>query len=171
MSQTVDKNTQVLTPQPNSRHCFVCGLESPVGLKLRFTDNGVDEVQAIYTVSNRYQGYPGVVHGGIVAAMLDEAAGRTTMIGHPNRFAMTGKMTIRYRKPIPTETELTLTGRLLKDRGRTAQAHSEIRLPDGTVAAEAELMLIELPVDYADADLEELGWRVYPEEEFPSTSE
>ncbi len=151
--------------QPNSRHCFVCGVESPVGLRLCFADNGVDEVRATYTVRSEYQGYPGVVHGGIVAAMLDEVGGRTVMIGNPNRFFMTAKMEIHYRRPVPTETPLTLIGRPVRDRGRLVQAHSEIRLPDGTVAAEADLMLVEIPPEYVpDADLETLGWKVYPDE-------
>ena len=152
--------------QPNSRHCFVCGLESPVGLRLRFTDNGVDEVRAVYTVHSQFQGYPGMVHGGIIAAMLDETGGRTVMINDPNRFFMTAKMEIRYRQPVPTNTELTLVGHLSRDRGRLVQAHAEIRLPDGAVAAEADLTLAELPPEYVpDADLEALGWKVYPAEE------
>lgn len=165
---TTQKNARVdetFKRQPNSKHCFVCGLESPVGLKMRFEDNGVDEVRAVYTIGDRHQGYPGVAHGGVVAAMLDEAAGRTAMITDPNRFMMTGKMAIRYRKPVPTETELTLIGTLLKDRGRTAQTHSEIRLPDGSVAAEAEVMIVAIPPEYVpDADLDALGWRVYPDD-------
>ena len=165
MIKPTDDQIRTFTLQPNSKHCFVCGLESPVGLKLRFTDNGLDEVRAVYTVGSQYQGYPGVVHGGIIAAMLDEAAGRTTMIGDHNRFTITGKMTIKYRKPVPTETKLTLVGRLIKDRGRMAQAHSEIRLPDGEVAAEAELTLIEMSVDYSDEGLEALGWKIYPEDD------
>lgn len=150
--------------QPNSRHCFVCGLESEVGLKLRFDDNGADEVRASYTVAQEYQGYPGVVHGGVVAAMLDEIGGRTTMAGNPDRFMVTAKMEIRYRKPVPTDIPLTLIGRLLKDQGRLAVAHSEVRLPDGTVAAEAEITLAQIPQEYVpDASLEDLGWRVYPD--------
>jgi uncharacterized protein (TIGR00369 family) len=154
-------------PQPNSKHCFVCGLESPVGLKLRFTDNGVDEVRVVHRVPEKYQGYPGVVHGGIVAAMLDETAGRTSMIGDSNRFMMTGRMEIKYRQPVPTETELILVGHMVKDRGRVAQAHSEIRLPDGSVAAEADLTLVSFPDEaLAEADLDALGWRVYPDDSF-----
>nr|MBN1229255.1 PaaI family thioesterase [Anaerolineae bacterium] len=94
--------SDTFTPQPNSKYCFVCGLESPVGLKLRFTDNGVDAVRAIHMVPDKFQGYPGVVHGGVVAAMLDETGGRAVMIGNPNRFFMTAKMEIRYRQPVPT---------------------------------------------------------------------
>jgi acyl-coenzyme A thioesterase PaaI-like protein len=162
--QQLEQDMTSLTRQPNSKHCFVCGLDSKVGLKLRFDDNGMDEVQALYTAGEEYQGYPGVVHGGIVAAMLDELGGRTTMAGDPDRFMMTAKIEIRYRKPVPTETQLTLVGRLLKDQGRLAIAHSEIRLPDGTVAAEAEVTLAQIPKEYVpNADLDTLGWRVYPD--------
>jgi acyl-coenzyme A thioesterase PaaI-like protein len=160
-----------LNPQPNSRHCFVCGLESPVGLKLRFMDDGAGEVRAVYTVPEVYQGYPGVVHGGVVAAMLDEAAGRALMIGDTNRFMFTGKMEIRYRQPTPVGVELTLTGRLLRDRGGSARAHSTLHLPDGSLTAEAEVTLIALPPDtMPDADLAELGWRVYPPDETAAAS-
>ncbi len=140
-------------------------MESPVGLKLRFMDDGVGEVRAVYTVSERYQGYPGVVHGGIVAAMLDEAAGRAAMIGDRNRFMFTGRMAVRYRRPVPVETELLVIGRIVKDRRRVAEAHSELRLPDGTVAAEADVTLVEVPAEFLpDANLEALGWKVYPDE-------
>jgi len=154
--------------QPNSKHCFVCGLESEVGLKLRFDDDGVDQVHALYTVARRYQGYPGVVHGGVIAAMLDETAARTSMINDHDRFMMTGKLDLRYRKPVPVETLLTLVGHLVRDRGRMVEAHSEIRLPDGSLAAEADVTLIAIPPEYVpDADLNALGWKVYPDEPGP----
>lgn len=151
--------------QPNSRHCFVCGLESKVGLRMRFDDNGVDEVRAEYMVCADHQGYPDVAHGGVVAAMLDEAGARTSMIADPNRFMMTGKMEIRYRQPVPTETPLIVCGIMLNDRGRMAQVRSEIRLPDGTVAAEAEIMIVAIPPESVPGtDWESLGWRVYDDE-------
>jgi hypothetical protein len=53
--------------QPTSDYCFVCGRLNPHGLHMTFFDNGVDEVYADYTVAAAYQGYPGLVHGGIVA--------------------------------------------------------------------------------------------------------
>lgn len=158
-----DHEHREFTRQPNSRHCFVCGLESPVGLKARFEDNGADEVRATYVVEEAHQGYPGVAHGGIIAALLDEAAGRTVMIADRNRFMFTGKLEIRYRQPVPIGTPLTLAGRLLKDRGRLVVAHSELRLPDGAVAAEAEVTLLAMPGEMLpdDPDFEALGWRVY----------
>jgi uncharacterized protein (TIGR00369 family) len=155
-----------LIRQPNSKHCFVCGLESEVGLKLRFDDNGVDEVRSQYTVARHFQGYPGVVHGGIIAAMLDETAARVAMIADHNRFMMTAKIELKYRKPVPTETPLLLVGRLVRDYGRKIEAHGEIRLPDDSVAAEAEITLVKLPADtIPEGDLNALGWRVYPDEQ------
>ncbi len=150
--------------QPNSKYCFVCGVDNQVGLSLHFFDNDTGEVRALYTVDSRYNGYPGVVHGGIVAAMLDEAGGRAAMVGNPDRFMMTATLDIRYRKPVPVETPLLLIGRIIRDRGRTAQAHSELRLPDGTVAAEAEMTLVAIPDELSQRGeaLAALGWQVYP---------
>lgn len=150
--------------QPNSRNCFVCGLESPVGLKLTFYDSGPDQAEAAYTVPEEYQGYPGVVHGGIVAAMLDEIIGRAAMSGDPNNFTLTARLALRYRKPVPVAVPLRLLGSIERKKGRLTTGRGELRLPDGTIGAEAQATL----VDFADAPetaerLEQLGWRVYEE--------
>jgi acyl-coenzyme A thioesterase PaaI-like protein len=65
--------------QANARDCFVCGVENPVGLHLKFYQTSPNEVTANLTVPEYYQGYPGILHGGIAAALLDEAAGRALM--------------------------------------------------------------------------------------------
>jgi acyl-coenzyme A thioesterase PaaI-like protein len=151
------------TLQANSRHCFVCGLANPYGLKLRFYQSGPGEVSAEYTVPERYQGYPGVVHGGIVAAMLDEALGRAHMGGDPPRFMYTARLELRYRKNVPVGVPLRLVGRAMKSRGRTATSTGEIYTKDGVLLAEAEGLLIDVPEDVINGvDLEALGWGVYP---------
>lgn len=152
--------------QPNSAACFVCGLDNPVGLRLEFYESGTHEVTATCLLGKAYEGYPGVLHGGIVAAILDEVGGRAVMIGDHTRFTMTAKLDVKYRQPTPTGQALTVVGRLLRRRGRLAWTHAEIRLPDGTVTAEAELTLAEQPDDFrAQGDLEALGWKVYPDGE------
>jgi acyl-coenzyme A thioesterase PaaI-like protein len=148
--------------QPNSRHCFVCGLESAVGLRLAFYDAGPGRAEAAYTVPEKYQGYPGLVHGGITAAMLDEVIGRAAMSGDPNHFTMTARLAMRYRKPIPVAVPLRLLGVVERKKGRLTTGRGELILPDGSLGAEAEATLI----DYAEAPgdagrLEQLGWRVY----------
>jgi uncharacterized protein (TIGR00369 family) len=150
--------------QPNSRLCFICGLENPGGLRLSFYDNADDEVWADFAIGQNHQGFPGVAHGGVVAAILDEVGARVMMTKDGRRMGMTAKLEIRYRQPVPLETPLRAVGRRLKDRGRLVSAHAEIRDPAGQVLAEAELLCAEIDLDrLAMDDLDRLGWRVYPD--------
>ena len=157
----------MLSPQPNSRHCFVCGVANPIGLKLRFVKTAPGEVTADYTAPEHFQGYPGVVHGGIVTAMLDEIAGRAQMVGEPPRFMYTARLEIRFRKNVPVGEPLRLVGRAGKNRSRTAAATSQIFGQDGSLLAEAEALLVDVPAGaLGEADLKALGWKVYSDEEF-----
>lgn len=152
--------------QPNSSNCFVCGLQNPVGLHLRFFETAAGEVCADCEVPEKYQGYPGIVHGGIVAAMLDELAGRSLMGGaEVTRFMVTARLNVRYRKNVPVGEPLRLVGCAGEDRGRTATATSAIYDRQGVLLAEAEALLVNLPEQMIEqADLEALGWKVYPED-------
>ncbi len=153
-----------LIKQPNSAHCFVCGLSNLKGLRLSFYETSATEVIATYTPPADYEGYPGVLHGGIVAALLDEAGGRVVMIGAHTHFMLTARLNVKYRRPTPIGQPLTVYGQLTKRRGRLATALAELRLPDGTVTAEAEMALADLPDGYLpETDLEALGWKVYPD--------
>ena len=161
---TTQEPTANRVKQPNSRQCFVCGLENSYGLQLAFYETAAGEVAAEYAVPERYQGFPGVVHGGLVAAMLDEAAGRAAMTGDEGRFMVTARLEVSYRQPVPVGAPLLLTGALLRRRGRLATANAELILPDGTLAANAEVLLADLPGPRAGSDvLEALGWKVYPD--------
>ena len=159
-----EKNKAVYTPQANSRHCFVCGLDNPFGLQLRFYETAPGEVVVEHTLPAEYQGYPGVAHGGIVAAMLDEAAGRAHMGGDPPRFMYTARLAINYRKPVPVGQPIRLVGRAGKSRNRTAEATSAIYDAGGVLLAEAEALLVDVPPAVLEtSNLEELGWKVYPD--------
>ena len=106
------------------------------------------------------------MHGGIVASMLDEVVGRVFMIDDPDRFMYTARLTTRYRKNVPTETPLRVVGQVVKDRGRTAESKAFLYGPDDELLAEAEALLVTLPEEILEnVDKEELGWRVYPDEE------
>lgn len=149
--------------QPNSRRCFVCGVDNPFGLQLKFYDLAPGEVQAEYTVPERYQGYPGVVHGGIVAAMLDEVTGRAFMgpVDAP-RFMYTARLEVRYRKNVPVGQPLRILGHAGKNRRQTAIATGEIFGPEGDLLAEADVLLVNVPESVIEnTNLDELGWKVY----------
>ena len=140
----------------------MCGLNNPNGLHLRFYDTAPGEVTVEYTVPEHFQGYPGVVHGGIVAAMLDEVAGRTHMGGDPPRFMFTARLDIRYRKNVPVGVPLRIVGRAGKSRHHTATSTAAIYNPDGELLAEAEVLLADVPVEtYSNVNLADLGWKVY----------
>ena len=151
--------------QPGSRNCFVCGRENPVSLKLDFYMDAPGEVRTTVFIPAHFEGYPGVVHGGVLASILDETGGRALM-EDPNHFMVTAQLNVRYRKPAPTETQLIALGWAGQRRGRVAEAHSELRTLEGVVLAEADLVMVDIPDDgMAAADLEAMGWRVYLDEE------
>ena len=152
--------------QANSRHCFVCGLENPVGLQLKIyvTEPGV--VETTYTAPDHFQGYPGVLHGGIVAAILDEISGRAQMGSDPaaSRFMFTARLEVKYRHNVPTGQPLKIVGRAGRSRSKTAEGWAGIYDQAGTLLAEANTLLVNVPPDTLDVpSLEELGWKVYPD--------
>jgi uncharacterized protein (TIGR00369 family) len=150
------------TLQPNSRFCFVCGLENPCGLHIRFHTIAPGEVTAEVTIPERFQGYPGVVHGGVIAAMLDEVAGRSLMGEDPPRFTLTARLDVRYRRKVPVGQPIRLVGRFVKNHGRSAIAIGQIFDLAGNLLAEAEAVLVDIPQEVVQsANLEQLGWRVY----------
>lgn len=153
--------------QPNAQNCFVCGLANPLGLKLRFYQETPGKVFANVIIPDEYQSFPGVVHGGIIAAILDEAAGRSQMYNDPSRdtrFMFTASMQIHYRKNVPTGEPLKLVGIAGKAKQRSAQARGEIYGPEGDLLAEADLVLVDLPDQFYKAHpIDQANWKVYPE--------
>lgn len=131
-------------PQPTSRMCFVCGRQNPVGLHLQFyEDHKHQRIVVPLSIPDTYQGYPGIAHGGILATILDETSGRAIMLGAEDApFWVTAKLELRYRKPTPTETPLTIVGWVVKQRRRSAEVAGEVRLADGTVTVEATAVVV-----------------------------
>jgi acyl-coenzyme A thioesterase PaaI-like protein len=150
--------------QPSAKWCFVCGVENPCGLQIRFFNDGRHKAVAHVILGDTYQSYPGIAHGGILATILDETMGRAILSDEgPERFMFTARMEIRYRRPVPLHTEFTVYGRVDQDRGRTVQASGEIVLADGTVAVDASVTLVNIPAEQIEQmKTEDVGWQVYP---------
>lgn len=156
----------VMKKLPNASHCFACGMENDFSLRLSFYIDDDNRAVSDTTVSESYQGYPGVVHGGVIATMLDEIAARSVMVTDPNRMMFTGKLTLRYRKPVPVGVPLHLVGEMVRDRGRMAECRSWVYGPDGELLAEAEALMLAMPQGELDNTGEDdrLSWRVYPDD-------
>jgi acyl-coenzyme A thioesterase PaaI-like protein len=147
--------------------CFVCGLENPVGLHLRILQTGPGEIETIFTAPEIFQGYPGVLHGGITASILDEMCGRVHMGDDPMqpRFMYTAKLEVKYRRNVPIGVPLRIVGRAAKSKGRLAEGWAGIYdAENGELLAEGRAVLIDVPRESIDpSKLKELGWRVYQE--------
>jgi len=151
--------------QPNSRMCFVCGMENPIGLHLHIYETEPGIVETTYTAPEHFQGYPGVLHGGITAAILDEISGRAHM-GDPSapRFMFTGKLEVRYRRNVPILQPLKIIGKAGQVRSKFVEAWAGIYDENGELLAEANAIHINVPQDQFDiSKLDELGWKVYPD--------
>jgi uncharacterized protein (TIGR00369 family) len=96
--------------------CFGCGPAHPSGLRVRIFKT-TDGVVSPVVVPRVYEGPPGAAHGGIVAAYLDEILGGT-VVHATGKMAVTGELTVRYVRPVPSETPLLGRGRLVTDHGR-----------------------------------------------------
>jgi acyl-coenzyme A thioesterase PaaI-like protein len=147
--------------------CFICGLENPVGLHLHIYETEPGVVESSYTAPEHFQGYPGVLHGGIVGAIIDEMSGRAHMGSDPlaPRFMFTAKLEVKYRKNVPVGKALKVIGKAGKSRGKSAEAWAGIyEAESGELLAEGTVLLINVPEDQFDQSrLGELGWKVYPE--------
>ncbi len=149
--------------QPSSRGCFLCGRDNPVSLKVRWVnDPGGERIRARVTVPETHCSYPGVVHGGVVAALLDETGGRAVMAGGDfERLMVAVKLEVEFRQVTPAGTEVELVGWVVRDHGSKAEVAAEIVLPDGTVSARSKGLLVRPPAQVAERwEGEREHWRV-----------
>lgn len=129
---------KVTGKQHISKNCLVCGVENPFGLKTKFYELENKEIVAYFTPHTYLQSYPGILHGGISATILDETIGRAIMAHYGQKsFGVTIELTLKYKKPVPLDVELKVVGRMTNDKGRIFEGTGELILPSGEVAVTA----------------------------------
>jgi acyl-coenzyme A thioesterase PaaI-like protein len=142
--------------------CFVCGIENPIGLKLKFYTDDEGRCIARFQPIPEYEGYPGHLHGGIISTLLDETMGRVLV--PQGVFALTARLEVKLRKPVPVNQELTVIGELTRNRSRAYEAIGQILLPDGTLLVEGSGLYIRIPDEALRKVKEELQfWAVIPD--------
>ncbi|MDJ0789724.1 MAG: PaaI family thioesterase [Myxococcota bacterium] len=126
--------------------CFGCGQRNEDGLRLRFREIGEGQVEAEYTAPTKYDGAPGIVHGGIQATLLDEVLGlaidRVTDV--PRMDVVTADFKLRYRRPVPSGVPLRIRGRTVATEGRSFFVEGEILDAAGEVLTRAEARWVRL---------------------------
>jgi uncharacterized protein (TIGR00369 family) len=117
------------------RRCFGCGTENPIGLRLRFRRDA-DGARAEFHARPEYQGWDGVLHGGIVLTLLDETLAYAAMFAVGP--TVTAEMTTRFRRPAPLGDEFVLHGQVVDLRHGMVRARATISDSSGKLIAEAE---------------------------------
>ncbi|MGW7622205.1 PaaI family thioesterase [Streptomyces antimycoticus] len=127
--------------------CFGCG-DQPGGLGLIARAGEGVSVAAEFTVRSGHQGAPGLAHGGVLAAALDETLGALNWLQRV--ITVTGRLETDFVRPVPVGTELHLEARVTAVHGRKVycSATGRIGAPDGPVAVRAQALFIEVRVDH-----------------------
>lgn len=135
-----------LNDRSDYQRCFACGARNPYGLRLVYRLEG-GQVVTEFTADERYQGFPGVLHGGILATLLDETLERLGTL--EGRWMMTGRLDVRYRAAAPVGRALRISARAVSSRQRALLAAAVVCLADDPthVYAEAEGTFLPLPPD------------------------
>ena len=132
-------------PPHHDPHCWGCG-DNPNGLRLPPpAEEGATEYEATFRFDERHQGGPGIVHGGLVSAALDEACG---LLATWHRFpSVTARIFVRFRRPVPINRELLLRAWVSSSRGR--RLHVDGHLRDGEeILAEARGAFLHVPLEH-----------------------
>ena len=118
---------------PEDGGCFGCSPSNATGMQLRFRREG-RRVLAAYRIPDRFHGAPGVAHGGIVAAILDEVSCAAAVFV-ADRYVVTGELVIRYERPVPIDTSLELEAEIVdRTHARYAQIAGRVRRGDVILA-------------------------------------
>jgi len=105
--------------------CFGCSVSNAAGLQLRFRRRG-ELIVADYEIAERFQGAPGIAHGGIVATLLDEISCAAAAVLR-NRHVVTGELSVRYRRPCPVAVPFALTAKVTAEHSRYFSVEAELR--------------------------------------------
>jgi uncharacterized protein (TIGR00369 family) len=120
-------------------NCFACGQDNPAGLKLNFEYDD-KSAWAWFNSPAAFEGYNGVIHGGIIATILDEAMAKIILA--KGLIAVTADMNVRYRKPLPLGAKVKVSGEITLQKTRTLHTKGVLTDETGNVIAESTAVYI-----------------------------
>ena len=135
---------EYLTPLVHTaqNRCFGCGPANPIGLHLDFFVAEDRSVVSMPTVADTFEGPPALIHGGIIAVLLDEAMSKAVRVH--GLTAMTRQMEIKYLKPVPSAIPIRIEGRLIRSEGRKHWTQANILNEKSVTLATAKGLFIEV---------------------------
>jgi acyl-coenzyme A thioesterase PaaI-like protein len=132
-------------PPHHDPACWGCG-ENPNGIHLLQPEQeGLTEYESYLEFNDGHQAAPGLVHGGLVAAALDEACG---LLASWYRFpTVTGRLFAHFRRPVPINTELLIRSRVDHEHGRRVHVSGEI-VDGDDILAQARCAFVHVPLEH-----------------------
>lgn len=148
------KKKKVLAKQISSRMSLNCGTENPGSLKCTFYVLEGNEIGTVIHPKELHQGHMGIMHGGYVASVLDEAMGRSNCQRDENGYAVypfvTASMEVVFIRPLLIGETYYVYGRVDREEGRKNFDSAEIIDDEGNVYAMAEALFINTTVNDVD---------------------
>jgi uncharacterized protein (TIGR00369 family) len=132
-------------PTPRARtqpYCVVCGPENPKGLHIRYETAPDGIVSARWTASPACEGFEGIVHGGIIATLLDEAMSKAVV--HSGSEAFTAELRIRYRHHVAPRERLVIKGWVVEKTKRLIRTEAILETEAGARRAHAWATFLEV---------------------------
>lgn len=137
---------KVIGKQRNSRMCFICGMDNPVGLKAQFYNMEDGSVMTPFLFREEHQSFPERVHGGLAATMIDELGLRAMWAKDQVEatLGVTMSLSVKYRKPVPYNEELLARGIVVKETPKFVTIAAGIYSREGELFVNGESTYIKL---------------------------
>jgi len=160
-----EKDVTVATPGPVDRrftfephNCFACGSLNMSGLQLDLHVDG-ERCWTTVALAERFQGWDGIAHGGIVCSILDEVMA-WSLVDHDN-WGLTARLSVDFKRPVPLETPIRAEGWITQTRRRLISTAGRIVDPaTDAVLATAEATYVAAPEDRKRELKERYGFRL-----------
>ena len=126
----------------NNHRCFVCGTHNPDGLHLDFEPEGSAGVRTTCVIPDRFQGFAGIAHGGILATILDECMVNTVWLR--GIVAVTARLEVRLLRPVRLGERVTFRADVRRESAKGFEVSAQAALDDGTVVATSKALLVKV---------------------------
>jgi len=156
--ETRPQNTSQFPDSFYNQVCFACGIHNDAGLGMKFNRLDDGSVQSLYNPRIEDQGFPSIVHGGILASLIDEAMA-WALWSQLGVLGVTAKLEIKYRSRVTTDDVLLVSASVSKHAGRRVNVEADIRSIEKELLVESEALYLKLPVDEQENLARQLGWR------------
>lgn len=141
---------RIIRACPQAETCFGCRNDAVEGVGTRAYITEDNYVVGLITTKECHQGFPGVIHGGIIGVYFDEVLWHLYEFIDPKITVMTLSITVDYHVPVPPGVNIRVVGRIDEIKGRKFTAIGKLLLPTDQIAADCKLLYIGIKTETVD---------------------